>query len=150
MADQSYWSGINIIPILVFAVYFTFMYQFPVNFEFFHKKTNIVAIGTVSAAILNIILNSIMIPSWGMYGAAIATSVSYGGLFIMHYVIVTHLKKYSYHLNVKIFLPSLIIVCFFAVIFYCLKNHWYIRWGGGIALGIFEIYRIYKRKTIVR
>lgn len=39
MADESYWSGMNIIPILTFAVYFTFMYQFPVNFEFFHKKT---------------------------------------------------------------------------------------------------------------
>lgn len=54
---------INIIPVLSFVVYFTFMYQFPVNFEFFHKKTKIIAIGTVGAGLLNIILKAIMIPA---------------------------------------------------------------------------------------
>lgn len=148
MADQGYWSGIRVIPVLVFSVYFTFMYQFPVNFEFFHKKTNIVAIGTVSAALLNIILNAIMIPPWGMYGAAIATAISYGGLFIMHYMIVTHMKGYRFHLNARVFLPGLAAVCICTALFYVLDDYWYIRWGVGIVVGIFELYRIYKRRTI--
>ncbi|MBM6972148.1 oligosaccharide flippase family protein, partial [Mordavella massiliensis] len=92
LSGEEYSSGMNILPILVFAVYFTFMYQFPVNFEFFHRKTNIIAIGTSSSAILNIILNCIMIPIWGMYGAALATTVSYFLLFLAHYFIVTHMK----------------------------------------------------------
>lgn len=148
MADSSYWSGINVIPVLVFAVYFTFMYQFPVNFEFFHKKTNIVAIGTVSAALMNIVLNATMIPLWGMYGAALATAISYGGLFIMHYLIVTHMKGFNFHLKAWSFIPGLICVCLCTVLFYVLADYTIIRWGLGVILGLFEIYRIYKRRTI--
>lgn len=148
MADESYWSGINIIPILAFAVYFTFMYQFPVNFEFFYKKTKIIAIGTVGAGILNIILNTIMIPIWGMYGAATATAVSYLSLFFAHYFIVTHMKEHPYHLNIKIFIPGLLGMLFGGIVFYLLSSWWYIRWGIGVILGCVEIYRIFKRKSI--
>ena len=148
MADESYWSGINIIPILTFAVYFTFMYQFPVNFEFFHKKTKIIAIGTVGAGILNVILNAIMIPKWGMYGAAIATTISYLALFFAHYYIVIHMKEHPYHLNIKIFIPGLICMMIGAFLFYIFASYWYLRWGLGIILGCFELYRIYKRKSI--
>ncbi len=145
MADSSYWSGINIIPILVITVYFTFMYQFPVNYEFFYKKTNIIAIGTAGAGVLNIILNAIMIPRWGMYGAAIATALSYGILFLVHYFIV---KNMNYHLNIKIFLPGLVAILIGSVMFYILSPWWYIRWFLGIMLGIYELYKIYKRKSI--
>jgi O-antigen/teichoic acid export membrane protein len=83
-AGKEYYEGINVIPILVLAIFFTFMYQFPVNFEFFHKKTNIIAVGTMGAAVSNIILNAIMIPRYGMYGAAMATAISYAFLFLAH------------------------------------------------------------------
>lgn len=92
LSGEEYSSGMNILPILVFAVYFTFMYQFPVNFEFFHRKTNIIAIGTSSSAILNIILNCIMIPIWGMYGAAI----SYNGfLFFIVFIALFYCDTYE-------------------------------------------------------
>lgn len=148
MADSSYWIGIKVIPILTFAVYFTFMYQFPVNFEFFHKKTKIIAIGTVGAGVLNIILNFIMIPLWGMYGAAVATAISYLALFFVHYYIVTHMKNNSFHLKINIFIPGLIGMIIGFVAFYILAPWWYIRWGVGILMGCFELYRIYKRKSI--
>ena len=148
MADSSYWSGINVIPILTFAVYFTFMYQFPVNFEFFHKQTKIIAIGTVGAGILNIILNAIMIPLWGMCGAAIATALSYLTLFFVHFYIVCHMKDYPYHLSLKVFITGLIFMFTGFVAFYLLSPWWYVRWGLGIILGCFELYRIYKRKSI--
>lgn len=148
MADESYWSGINVIPIVSFAAYFTFMYQFPVNFEFFHKKTKIIAIGTVGAGILNIILNAVMIPIWGMYGAAIATALSYLALFFAHFFIVTHMKEHPYHLKMKAFIPGVIGMLAGSVLFYVLSPWWYVRWGIGLVLGCFELYRIYKRKSI--
>ncbi len=148
IADKSYWSGIDILPILAIAVYFTFMYQFPVNFEFFHKKTKTIAIGTVGAGILNIILNTFMIPKWGMYGAAIATAISYLALFFMHYYIVKNLKEQRYHLSAKIFIPGLIGMIVASIAFYIFSSWWYIRWAIGVILGCIELYRIYKRKTI--
>lgn len=148
MGGKSYASGINTIPVLAFAVYFTFMYQFPVNFEFFHKRTKIIAVGTVVAAILNILLNLIMIPVWGMYGAALATALSYLFLFVIHYIIVKSMKDYPYHLSVKVFLPGILGMIIGSVAFYTLSSLWYVRWGIGIALGSYELIRVRKRKSI--
>lgn len=148
LADSEYWEGINVIPILAVSVFFTFMYQFPVNFEFFYRKTQIIAIGTVGAAIINIILNAIMIPGWGMYGAAMATMLSYGILFIAHYIIVTHMKEEKYHLKAVEFMPAIVIICITTVLFYWLKEYWLLRWLLGIAIGIYELRKMIKRKTV--
>lgn len=147
-AGESYMSGIAIIPILVTGVYFTFMYQFAVNFEQFHRKTSLIAIGTISAAIANILLNLLLIPSMGIYGAALATSLSYLFLFVIHFFFVNHLKRIVYHLKLGSFLPALGIVFLCSGVFYFLEDLWYIRWGIGILVGTVEAYRVYKRKSI--
>lgn len=148
LAGKEFWSGIDSIPIIVLSVYFTFMYQFPVNFEFFHKKTKIIAIGTLGAAMVNIFLNWAMIPQWGMYGAAIATALSYGVLFIFHYQIAAHMKEQAYHLKLTIFIPGVIVIGIGMALFYILANKWYIRWLLGALLGSYELWKIIKRKTI--
>lgn len=148
LAGSEYWSGIDIIPIFAVSIYFTFMYQFPVNFELFHRKTKIVAMGTASASVVNIILNAMMIPMWGMYGAALATLISYAALFAAHYMIVSFVMEERYHLKLGAFLAPLMVLVIAAVIFYVLKDFWYIRWIVGALLGLYEIRRIIKRKTI--
>lgn len=148
LANSEFWDGISIIPVLVLAVYFTFMYQFPVNFEFFYRKTKTIALGTFGAAILNIILNMIMIPIWGMYGAAAATTLSYGALFVLHFFIVTNMKETKYHLKLKVFIPGLIMTCCGILLFYILKRQWYVRWGVGAVIGIYELQKIINRKSI--
>lgn len=147
-AGDGYVVGLDLIPILVLAIYLTFMYQFPVNFEFFHKKTKIVAIGTVCAAYINIMLNFFLIDVWGFYGAAIATMLSYLMLFILHYVIVNRYMEFKYYLGVKLFIPGLVVICLISIIYYVLKDALYLRWSLGIFIGILEIYRIKKRKKI--
>lgn len=148
MADEGYHTGINIIPILAIAVYFTFMYQFPVNFEFYFKKTRIIAVGTIAAGGVNIILNFIMIPKWGMYGAALATALSYLGLFIVHWMIVTHMKEKAYHLKLSVFIPGIFGMITSVILFYAFSHMWYVRWGIGGLIGCYELYRIFKRKSI--
>jgi len=39
---------------------------------------------TGAAAALNLVLNLLLIPRYGMYGAAVATSVGYGSMFLLH------------------------------------------------------------------
>ncbi|AKU08137.1 oligosaccharide flippase family protein [Haloferax gibbonsii] len=41
---------------------------------------------TGASAVLNLILNIILIPKHGMYGAAVATSIGYGSMFLFHVV----------------------------------------------------------------
>lgn len=149
MGDESYYGGIRILPILVSAVFFTFMYQFPVNYEFYHKKTKIIATGTIGAAIINIVLNYLYIPRYGMYGAAIATSISYLALFALHFIIVQKLKDVKkYHTSLIFFLPGIVLFLIGTFLFYYLIDFWLARWIAGIVIGLFEFMRIIKRKSI--
>lgn len=148
MSGKEYWSGIEIIPILSVAIYFTFMYQFPVNFEFYYGKTKIIAIGTIMAGIANIGLNFFLIPIGGMYGAAIATVISYALLFVLHNIIVHKLENSDYDLKISIFFPGLAMVFGGIIAFYGLKNYGFVRWLIGISMGILELIRIHQRKSI--
>jgi O-antigen/teichoic acid export membrane protein len=39
---------------------------------------------TGGAAVLNLVLNLLFIPQYGIYGAAVATSIGYGSMFFLH------------------------------------------------------------------
>ncbi len=41
-------------------------------------------LATGSAAVINVVLNVALIPRYGMHGAAVATSVGYGSMFVFH------------------------------------------------------------------
>ncbi|MDO5156063.1 MAG: oligosaccharide flippase family protein [Eubacteriales bacterium] len=148
MGGKEYQSGIGLIPVLVLSVFFTFMYQFPVNYEFFHKKTYFITIATFISGIINIVLNWFLIPQYRMEGAAIATTISYGILFLIHYIIVIKLIDRDFHLDLKVFVPGLFTFVLGWIIFVKLRNLWLIRWGSGLVIGIIELSRIRKRKTI--
>lgn len=47
-------------------------------------KMRLLILATGSAALVNFLLNMVLIPTYGMVGAAIATSISYGMMFIAH------------------------------------------------------------------
>lgn len=148
MADSSYRFGIELIPIFVITIYFTFTYHFPANYEFFYGKTKYIASGTICATIINIILNYFFILKWGMFGAAIASSIAALFEFLFHYIIASNMREKRFYVTFKHFVLSLIVVFFTIIIFYVLKEHCIIRWGLGILIGIIELLRILKRKYI--
>lgn len=147
-ANEEYWPGMPVIPILVIVIYCTFVYQFPVNYEFFKGKPKIIAIGTISAAIENIILNAVMIPWMGMYGAAIATLISYITLAVVHIVIVYNWKEEKYPLSFRPIVFGLLMVIVSSIIYYILKDFWLIRWLIGSILGVYLLASIKKRHSI--
>jgi len=80
VTTTEYLSGYILIPVITFS-YFLFgirmMFTAALGIT---KKTQVVAYSAVTGALLNILLNILLIPSYGMMGAAIATLLSY--LFI--------------------------------------------------------------------
>ena len=148
MGGAEYYGGINLIPIVVFAAYFTFLYQFAVNYEFFYRRTKTIASGTIGAALINIVLNVYFIKKFGMYGAAYSTLISYFALFIFHYIIASSMKEKRFYFSFKFYVVGLIPILIFSYLFYSLANYVYLRWSLGALLGIIEIYRIYRRKSI--
>ncbi len=147
-ASEDFWGGTYLVPLMAFAYYMVFLYSFPVNFEFYHKKTAIIAIGTFGAALLNIGVNIFLIPRFGMTGAAITTAIAYTALFISHQIIAKYIVKQNYHYNLSFFIPGILALITASVIFYLFIDFWYIRWILGAMLGIWLVLRIYKNKSI--
>ena len=147
MAPASYWSGIKIIPFIALAYYFNFLYSFPANYEFFCEKTVFISIGTLCAAIINIVLNFLLIPSYGILGAAIATLIGYVFSFLFHDIIARFIVKnfeYSFMFYLKGLLPLLMVIVFY----YFTIDLWLVRWVLASFLGFWIILRMIKLKKI--
>lgn len=147
-ADEEYWMGMPLVPIMVMVVYCTFIYQFAVNYEFFLAKPKYVAIGTTVAGVWNIILNVFFIPRWGIYGAAIATLISYIVLAFIHYIVVRFWKYDKYPLDYTPVMIGLVTVVVACVVYKLLDGLMLVRWGIGICLGVYLVIQVCKRKTV--
>ncbi|MBS3742114.1 MAG: oligosaccharide flippase family protein [Candidatus Cloacimonetes bacterium] len=77
---KSYWDAYKIVAIVVFAIGIKGSFSILKMGLQFTKKTKYIAYIVLSAAIINIALNFVLIPYLQMYGAALATLISF--LFI--------------------------------------------------------------------
>lgn len=148
-ASPEFWTGTELIPIFAASYFFNFLCTFPVNFEYYHKKTKAVAVITVTASLVNIALNYVLIRLVGMSGAAIATALSHGLQLTLHYLYCRYgIGKKGYPFPVKLWIGYLAAFLVVMAVVYLTPNAWWLRWGLGAALGIWELYRIYKRKAL--
>ncbi len=146
---ESYWDGIKIIPFIAGAYYFNFIYSFPANYEFYYSKTKVIAFGTMMVALINIVLNYLLIPKYAGMGAAVATFISYVFLFLIHEMNVRFiLKAKDFECNWTFYLKGIIPVFAFMFIYYNTLDLWYIRWVSGFLLGIILLVRIIKNRGI--
>ena len=77
MADEKYWSAYKIVPIIVLATtIFTFHYHLNMGI-LIAKKTKYLAYINFSNGGLILILNFLLIPRYGVYGAAYATLIAF-------------------------------------------------------------------------
>lgn len=84
LASEPYWEGIVIIPPVVLSNYIIFVYTMYVNVEHYYKKTVRISLYTAVAAVINLVLNYILIPYFGYVAAAYTTIVSYVVALILH------------------------------------------------------------------
>lgn len=68
---------------LLGAYFFNGLYRFKISYLFYYEKTFTVAKLSFITALINIILNYICIKSWGIYGAAFSTLISYLVLYLV-------------------------------------------------------------------
>lgn len=83
--SSEYYSTITIIPIIVFGYLFSLNSGFLNNMIYQEKKTTVIMYLHVFAAFLNIILNYVLVPKFGVLGAAWATFFSFFTIFIIIY-----------------------------------------------------------------
>ena len=84
MGGNKYNTSRSVAIPIVLAMFYSATYNFPASVEYYYKKTNIIAIGTMLAAVLNIVLNALCIPIYGFVAAAYTTVACYLLYYFVH------------------------------------------------------------------
>jgi O-antigen/teichoic acid export membrane protein len=114
LIGKSYWSGLEIVPIILFSYLLYGIYINLMAGIYIEKKTKYLPVITGAAALTNIAANFILIPSYELMGAAIATLLSY--IIMMSGIYYFSQKSYPVKYEVK----NIVLILFFAIAFYTL------------------------------
>ena len=144
MTTPDYYSAAYIIAPVVLATFFMFLASISIDLEYYLKKTKNIAVNTVIAAVINIVLNLLFIPKYGAVAAGYTTVASYLVSFVMHYLFA---KKIAPELfDLRTYILSILAIGALTGLSYMLMPYAMIRWGMGVALGCILI--IYGRKFL--
>lgn len=127
LGGPEYKDAVTVALIVSVGVVFQFIYTMYVNVEQYYKKTIGMAVASVIAAVLNLILNYIFIPLYGYQAAAVTTLVGYMVLFIMHMLLVRGMKKNHLYPTGKIIVTS-VFVFFMMILYLFLYQYVWIRY----------------------
>ena len=149
-ASREFWPGTSLIPIFVTSYYLNFLCTFPINYEYFYKKTKAVAAVTVAISVINIGLNYVLITNIGVTGAALATAAAHGLQLTGHYVYVRYMmKKGDYPFGIRLWAKYALAFFGMVALVYMTEGLWILRWAAGAAIGLWELSRIKKRKVLI-
>lgn len=139
-----------IVPIAV-SGYCTFIYTLFVDVEIYYNGNGYVTIGSVIAAILNVVLNYIYIPKYGFIAAAYTTLISYFITMVVHYIFMKHMlsknEKKQDIFDVKEIIMVFILLIIFSIIALVTYKFFFIRY---IIIIVMVIIVIYKRNNIIK
>lgn len=129
LADEKYYSALDLVPIIILSYVFVFLYTIFANYSFYRKRTGLISFATFLAGFTNIGLNYWLIPKFGYIAAAYTTLFSYMLLFIFHYINakyiikekVIELKNVLYN-----FIKMIIIVILYLTIINIITNYYII------------------------
>ena len=82
IAGPEYASAATVVPVIALGYAFQSLYFVSVTPIFFTRKTRVLPLLTGAAAALNVALNLVLIPPYGMIGAAWATVAAFAFLFV--------------------------------------------------------------------
>lgn len=85
-ADEQLLQASSYAPLIILAFLAFGMYSVPSNDLFYQKRTQAMARGTFAGLTVNVILNIIFLPRYGLYAAAANTFIAYLVLFLVVYI----------------------------------------------------------------
>lgn len=104
LGGSKYIAAVYVMPPVAMGCLCQFIYTLYVSVEQFKKKVVGMAFASVSAAILNLILNTIFIPRYGYIAAAYTTLLGYIWLLVMHMIFVKKLGLSKVYSNQFVFI----------------------------------------------
>ncbi len=140
LGGEKYADGVYVAPPVILGVVTQYMYTQYVNIEMNLKRTRIIAISTMVAAVINLSLNIIFVPKYGFLAAAYTTLVGYLILFFIHFINTKVIYKVHLYDDVHLFV-LLFITIVFGVFIQSYYNSYFARYGFGICVCAVFIYK---------
>ena len=95
--NENFWSGLSVVPIILLSYLFSGLCSTLDIAPFYTNKTYILLLIYAEGFIINIIFNFLLIPAYGMNGAALATLFTY--LFLFFHIFIVSQKIYKIDYN---------------------------------------------------
>jgi O-antigen/teichoic acid export membrane protein len=132
MAPKQYHEAIYVIPPIAISAFFMFLSNRYAIIEYYYEKTKFVMYASSASAILNIVLNLVLIRKFGYFVAGYTTLLCYAFLCIAHCfflrkVLTTHYESKRVNDNKTIMLMALACIGL-AFVFLLLYPYWYLRY----------------------
>lgn len=119
--NPSYWPAYNIVPLIVLSYVLVGMRIVASFGMYLTKNTKYIAFTAIAAALINIILNFLFIPKFGMIAAAYTTLVSFLFLLISNF----YFSNRFYHIpfeNYKLLKLFFVGIAFYLIIIFINEN----------------------------
>ncbi|MEO3135262.1 oligosaccharide flippase family protein [Turicibacter sanguinis] len=108
LVDKKYGNSYYQIPFLTIGVFFSSMVGLISAYYIADKNTTIIAKSSMYCAIINVLLNLLLVKFIGLYASSISTIIAYSSLFVIRYFDIK--KKYGVNLEKKLILISLLML----------------------------------------
>lgn len=146
--DREYWGCTPCVVPVILGGFFSFLYTLPSLVEYYYKKTKFIAIGTMTAAVVNILLNYFFIKKYGYIAAAYTTLVTYLLYFAFHYFLACKIHGGNVFCTRDIMLISAgVIFAGFVVLF--IEKMWVVRWVLIIVVSVLTLWWCEKEFAVV-
>ncbi|KAF5042751.1 hypothetical protein DSECCO2_509350 [anaerobic digester metagenome] len=109
LVSEAFYASWQYVPFLIIATTFSCLATFLGSIYFVEKKSNLSLVTTFFGAIVNIILNILLIPKIGVNGAAIATFLSYASVFVLRAFSTKKFVKINWNSN-KLFINTVVLL----------------------------------------
>lgn len=143
LGGREYMAGTGMIFPIIASSFVMFIYGIYVNVEYYYKKTKIIAISTLIAAVINVILNLIFVPQFGATAAAYTTLVAYFMSFMLHSINAKKMDKEAVPYQILILPVNILAIA--GIIVNLTMNVRFLRWSIMILLGIIYIWFFWKK-----
>ncbi len=118
LADEKFYPGLKVVPVVVVGYVFYAMFMIYGSYIAYAKKTIFTSAVSLSAGMVNIILNLIFIPKYGFIAAAYTTVVSYFVMFILGWAISKTVLKLTVVPLWRVWAPTLMMFGFIAAVYF--------------------------------
>ena len=85
VAPPEYYEAVVGIPAIMIGCFFIFVFVLFTNVEIYYEKNQFVSVASMTASVVNLILNYFCIKKFGYISAAYTTMISYMIMALMHY-----------------------------------------------------------------